>query len=312
MRNFRKTLDSQKTNKVGTKAVTCMLSVAMTALIFLGTALMGNTKTPEAMTVAEEIRAAGDRLSASVDTDKVYPEEDRPKIKITRKKKIKDRKSEQQKIDERDKYWLEDVNAEKKREIKMVEKVEIIPYEIEIRETPLISADKEIVIQEGENGESNKIYRQRIEGDEVVSNKLYAENDVKAAVNKVVLVGAKEQGTAISPLDFEVELDENGIPLEYSDVWTDQVATGYHLGSKAVGASGEKLSAGYVAVNPNEIPYGTKMYITSADGSFVYGFAIAADTGYGLMKDVIDVDLYYDTYEESCLNGKRNVNIYIL
>lgn len=53
-------------------------------------------------------------------------------------------------------------------------------------------------------------------------------------------------------------------------------------------------------------------YITSADNSFVYGFAVAADTGVGLMNDVIDVDLYYDTFLESCLNGKRNVNIYIL
>ena len=78
------------------------------------------------------------------------------------------------------------------------------------------------------------------------------------------------------------------------------------------GASGQGLSAGYVAVHPGEIPYGTRMYITSADNSFVYGFAIAADTGLGLLGDVIDVDLYYDTYLESCLNGKRNVNIYLL
>ena len=87
---------------------------------------------------------------------------------------------------------------------------------------------------------------------------------------------------------------------------------GYNLGSKAMGASGQGLSAGYVAVHPGEIPYGTKLYITSADNSFVYGFAIAADTGLGLLGNQIDVDLYYDTYLESCLHGKRNVNIYIL
>ena len=55
-----------------------------------------------------------------------------------------------------------------------------------------------------------------------------------------------------------------------------------------------------------------------ADGSIAIGehqhmlIAIAADTGLGLLGDVIDVDLYYDTYLESCLNGKRNVNIYLL
>lgn len=97
-----------------------------------------------------------------------------------------------------------------------------------------------------------------------------------------------------------------------ASVLTNQVSTGYNLGSKAMGASGQGLSAGYVAVHPGEIPYGTKLYITSADNSFVYGFAIAADTGLGLLGNQIDVDLYYDTYLESCLHGKRNVNIYIL
>ncbi|MBR6743854.1 MAG: 3D domain-containing protein, partial [Clostridia bacterium] len=78
------------------------------------------------------------------------------------------------------------------------------------------------------------------------------------------------------------------------------------------GASGQKLYAGSVAVNPNKIPYGTKMYITTPDNSFVFGYAIAADTGTGLMANIIDVDLFYDTYEESCWNGLRSVNIYIL
>jgi 3D (Asp-Asp-Asp) domain-containing protein len=73
-----------------------------------------------------------------------------------------------------------------------------------------------------------------------------------------------------------------------------------------------RLDAGYVAVRTNEIPYGTKMYITSADGKFVYGFAIAADTGTGLMENIIDFDLYYNSYLESCLNGRKMLNVYIL
>ena len=129
-------------------------------------------------------------------------------------------------------------------------------------------------------------------------------------VTEITLTGV--EGKAVSPLDFGIELDENGVPTEYSKLLTNQVAAGYNVEGGARGASGQGLSAGYVAVHPGEIPYGTKMYITSADNSFVYGFAVAADTGVGLMNDVIDVDLYYDTFLESCLNGKRNVNIYIL
>ena len=67
-----------------------------------------------------------------------------------------------------------------------------------------------------------------------------------------------------------------------------------------------------MAVNPNEIPYNTKLYIASPDGSFVYGYAIASDTGTALMEGLIGVDLFYDTYMESALNGVKYVNIYIL
>jgi 3D (Asp-Asp-Asp) domain-containing protein len=54
------------------------------------------------------------------------------------------------------------------------------------------------------------------------------------------------------------------------------------------------------------------MYITSPDNKFVYGFAIAADTGTALMDNIIDFDLFYETYVESCLNGRKHLNVYIL
>ena len=70
--------------------------------------------------------------------------------------------------------------------------------------------------------------------------------------------------------------------------------------------------AGTVAIRAAEIPYGTKMYITSPDNRFIYGFAIAADTGVGLMQNIIDFDLFYETYRESALNGRKYLNVYIL
>ena len=71
-------------------------------------------------------------------------------------------------------------------------------------------------------------------------------------------------------------------------------------------------TAGTVAVRANEIPYGTRMYIRTPGGGFIYGYAVANDTGTGLVEGVIDVDLFYDTYEESVLNSVRWVDIYIL
>ena len=67
-----------------------------------------------------------------------------------------------------------------------------------------------------------------------------------------------------------------------------------------------------VAVNPNVIPYGTELFICSADGSLVYGYAIAGDTGGTLMAGTVLVDLYYNTYDQCCWFGSKKMNVYVL
>ena len=42
------------------------------------------------------------------------------------------------------------------------------------------------------------------------------------------------------------------------------------------------------------------------------GFDVLIRSGTGLIDGIIDVDLFYDTYLESLLNGLRTVNIYVL
>lgn len=184
-----------------------------------------------------------------------------------------------------------------------------IPHETQVRPTSLLRNGRSITLQSGADGMKTISYIQRTVDGVVEEEQVESEAIVKEAVTEVILVG---DHVAVSPLDFGVATDNAGVPLSYTRVLTNQVATGYNAGGRARGASGMGLSAGYVAVDPTEIPYGTRMYITSADGSFIYGCAVAADTGTGLMDDLIDVDLYYDTYLESCLNGRKYVNIYLL
>ena len=103
-------------------------------------------------------------------------------------------------------------------------------------------------------------------------------------------------------------LDDNGVPLNYSNVITGS-ATAYS--GDGTTSTGVTPRPGYVAVDPSEIPYGTKLYIVSTDG-IVYGYAIAADTGGFIYNSSTVVDLYYNT-ESECINfGRRNVKIYVL
>ena len=77
-------------------------------------------------------------------------------------------------------------------------------------------------------------------------------------------------------------------------------------------ATGVAPQPGYIAVNPNVIPYGTKMYIKTADGSVIYGYAVAADTGGFIKNHPTGVDLFMATRSECVSFGVRNVEIYIL
>ncbi len=190
-----------------------------------------------------------------------------------------------------------------------VEEYEEIPFEVVTKETSLYRTGYTRVTQQGQAGEKTLTYEERTVDGVPQERQLVGEYVSKKPVNHEVLVGAR---VAISPLDFGYSFDQNGAPIGYTNVFYNQRATGYSARPGARTASGRQAIVGHVAVNPNEIPYGSKLYITSADGSFIYGYAIAADTGTGLLADVVDIDLFYDTYLESCLNGLRNVNIYVL
>lgn len=69
---------------------------------------------------------------------------------------------------------------------------------------------------------------------------------------------------------------------------------------------------GVIAVDPDIIPYGTRMYVASPDGKVVYGYGVAGDTGGACMAGDIIADLCYDTVEECSIIGRRQMVLYIL
>lgn len=114
----------------------------------------------------------------------------------------------------------------------------------------------------------------------------------------------------VSDIDVpdDILFDENGIPLNYSRKLTGK-STAYCMGHTT--ATGTGVRPGVVAVNPNIIPYGSKMYIVASDGS-VYGYSSAEDTGgFIYWNNAPIVDLYMYGSNACYAWGNKQVTIYI-
>lgn len=75
---------------------------------------------------------------------------------------------------------------------------------------------------------------------------------------------------------------------------------------------GMEAVRGVIAVDPDIIPYGTRMYVASPDGKVIYGYGVAGDTGGACLAGDIIADLCYDTVEECTILGRREMVLYIL
>ena len=192
-------------------------------------------------------------------------------------------------------------------------KTEAIAYTTSTRYTNVLPKGKTQIKQAGQNGVKTLTYRDRIVDGQVVETELVGEAVTKKAVEKIVLKGTVV-GTPMSKAPFDIELDSAGQPLKYKSMISGK-ATAYTSDrgdSGTICSTGMRAQVGVVAVNPKRIPYGSKLYITSPDGSYVYGYAIAGDTGGGVRKNALVADLFMDTYEECIQFGRRTMNVYIL
>lgn len=188
---------------------------------------------------------------------------------------------------------------------------EVIPNDQIIKPSSLVLVGTTKVTQPGKEGTKEKVLTDTYIDGKLVETNIVEENVIVEPVDEIVMTGVQESTSPIEPFET-LEFDETGRPTNYVDVLTSQTATAYSARDGAKTASGRYAAVGHVAVDPSVIPYGTKLYIETVDGSYVYGYAIAADTGTALLDGRVDVDLFFSSYEESCWFGKRQVNIYIL
>lgn len=204
--------------------------------------------------------------------------------------------------------------------VETVEETEEIAFETERVTDDSVYVGENVVVTEGVNGEKTVYYTEKYIDGVLIERTVEKEEVTIDPVNEVIKVGTKKVETLsayknttapISELEVpeDLKLDKNGVPTEYSKK-IEGKATAY-TGDPAT-STGRKPMPGHIAVDPNEIPYGTELYVVSADGSYVYGYCIAADTGGFVEMGNTDIDLYMNN-EDMCYNwGNRDVIIYIL
>lgn len=202
--------------------------------------------------------------------------------------------------------------------------METVDYETETVEDDSLEAGKTEVKTEGKEGSSLIINRTKYVDGEAVSVDEVKRETVTEPVNKVIRKGTKEPEPAKpeeqKPAEQKPADNSAGKPaggnsaqtvngLSYSRVITGE-CTAYT--GDPICSTGVPTAVGRVAVDPREIPYGTRMYVTSADGSYVYGYCVAADTGGFIYNSNTVLDLFMNSEAECQAFGRRDMMIYIL
>lgn len=191
-----------------------------------------------------------------------------------------------------------------------VTETETIDYETTYEDSDALYEDETETLTEGEEGEKRVTYTVTYADGEEESRKPVKEEIVREAKNAVVRRGTKERETSASG-SAGTFTDASGKQVGYAYSLTGS-CTAYYAEEGAVTSIGAKPQVGYVAVNPNIIPYGSLLYITSPYGTWDYGYCYAMDTGGAAMAGTIVADLYYDTYEDCCAFGRRDMTVYVI
>ena len=186
------------------------------------------------------------------------------------------------------------------------EEEKVITYGTQTKESGILAQGVKRVARQGRDGTKTVTYEDKIVNGKVVSSKKVGEVVNVKAVDKVVAIGTRGATNVVTS-----NIQGSGAPTSYLKTFHGP-ATAYTAKAGAKTASGAVARRGLVAVNPKQIPYGSKLYIVADDGT-VYGYCTAADTG-GFVTNGSGtlVDLYMDSYGECTQWGKRNVTIYVI
>ena len=189
---------------------------------------------------------------------------------------------------------------------------EEVPFETEYGQTSKMVKGDEKVVTEGVNGELKHTAKVVFFNGQEVSREIIATEQTVAPVNRVIKQGTFEAEQGKLTIGDGVIVTADGEVYTYNKTMKVKATAYTHTdaGCDKTTATGTTVHWGTVAVDPKLIPYGTKMFIVSNDGKFVYGVSAAEDCGGSIKGN--RVDLYMPTTRQCFSFGVRNCTIYFL
>ena len=177
---------------------------------------------------------------------------------------------------------------------KNIEREEQIQYDVIRQPDPTMETGFEEVVTHGENGLKHVTAKIEYHDGQEVAETVLEEKIIQPAKSEIVRVGTRDT------------VDTSRGTMRFRRT-TEMEATAYlptDGGGAGITATGIAARHGIVAVDPNVIPLGTRLYIPG------YGMALAADTGGAIQGNIID--LCVEDYGEAMQFGRRTVKVYIL
>ncbi|MCL2082341.1 MAG: 3D domain-containing protein [Oscillospiraceae bacterium] len=174
--------------------------------------------------------------------------------------------------------------------------------------------DSELVTSEGKKGKAVYTYNVTYRDGVPVSRQIASKEIIEPAQNRVIEQGVYEKPTP-APGQPEKEDLAKKAPrlkdLKYSKV-IEVTCSAYTTEGKSrkLNASGKIARKGTIAVDPRVVPLGSRVYVKSSNGTWIYGTAVAEDTGGAIKGNKID--LFFNTRAECIRFGIRKAHMYIL
>lgn len=181
-----------------------------------------------------------------------------------------------------------------------------IPYDVKETRTPTLSDNNRKTLKVGKDGVMEIAIKRKLVDGVAVSEDVLSQTVIQKPVMAEVLVGDSDAAVSRLVAAQDIQLDANGNPTSYQQKITGKATAYSSLGRYT------KLKPGNVAMDLSQFPIGTQLYIKTVDGEFIYGYSVVKDTGHALVNGDVMVDLFFNSYRESCLFGARIVDIYVL